>query len=69
MKDRGLCTTFVYKWRLLHKEQNLSKKYLYDTFKNIVKILCLVKNMLYLCSFCYSLPKCARFVIHYFVIL
>ena len=39
------------------------------TFKNIVKILCLVKNMLYLCSFCYSLPKCARFVIHYFVIL
>ena len=29
MKDRGLCTTFVYKWRLLHKEQNLSKKYLY----------------------------------------
>ena len=50
MKDRGLCTTFVYKWRLLHKEQNLSKKYLYDTFKNIVKILCLVKNMLYLCS-------------------
>ena len=51
MKDRGLCTTFVYKWRLLHKEQNLSKKYLYDTFKNIVKILCLVKNMLHLCSF------------------